>query len=294
MAQPLRRPDPQDSSAAAARVQRKADAEIMRVLKEAVKEINHRLARLSGTQPAELERSRLLAIKQSILQSQAEIFRETGRIVSARRAEAAARAIQVAGRYDAVAFAAVGREADARVLAAGLEATEARAIDTLVARVTQTRMPLSERVYRANAWADNQLDRRINSGLARGLSADQMAAELRRFVNPNTPGGTRYAAMRLARTEIGNAYHAMAIRAAELKPWVKKVEWHTSKSHVRKDECDALNGRLFVPSDTPPKPHPQCMCYITPVVDDDDEAFLDALVAGDFDEFLDQFAARQR
>lgn len=288
-----RKPKPEDTSAAYAVIQRKADAEILRALREGAKDINFQLARLAGTERAELQRSRLLAAKQAILQAQAEIFDKTGRIVEKRRAEAAARAIQVSGRYDDIAFQAVGREQDARALAAGLEATEARAVDTVVARVTGSRVPLAQRVYNTRAWADNQLERRINSGLARGLNADQMAAELRRFVNPNTPGGTRYAAMRLARTEIGNAYHAMAIRAAQLKPWVTKVEWHNSKSHVRKDKCDELNGRLFDPDDVPAKPHPQCLCYITPVVDDDDEAFLDALAGGDFDEFIDQFAARQ-
>jgi SPP1 gp7 family putative phage head morphogenesis protein len=292
VAQP-RRPDPQESAAAAAAVQRAADAEILRALKEAYKDVNRRLGQLASAGNTSLERSRLLAIKQAILNGQAEVFAKTGKVIERRRVEAAARAIQVAGRYDEVAFAAVGREQEARALAMGLEATEARAIDTLVARVTGDRIPLSQKVYRSQTWAGNRLENRINSGLARGLSAEQMARELREFVNPNTPGGTRYAAMRLARTEINNAYHAMAIRAAQMKPWIKKVEWHTSRSHVRKDICDTLDGRLFTPDEVPPKPHPQCFCYITPVVDDDDEAFLDQLVAGDFDDFLDEFAARQ-
>lgn len=289
----LAKPKPQDSSAAYARVQRKADAEILRALRDAAKDVNARLRRLAGTGAAELERSRLLAIKQTILQGQAEVFEKTGRIIEQRRAEAAARAIQVSGRYDEVAFEAVGREAEARALARGLEATEARAIDTLVARVTGSRVPLAQRVYNSRAWAGQQLERRINSALARGLNAEQFAAEIRRYVNPNTPGGTRYAALRLARTEINNAYHAMAIRAAQLKPWVTKVEWHTSKSHARKDICDQLNGRLFAPDEVPAKPHPQCMCYITPVVDEDDDDFLDRLVEGEFDDFLDQYGASQ-
>ena len=290
----MAQPDPQDALRAYVTIQQAADKEILRALRDAYKDVNAQLARMSRAGVSDLDRARALAIKQSILLAQADLFERTGQTIQRRRVQAAARAIQVAGRYDEIAFAAVGRERDARAVAEGLEATEARAIDAVEARLGgASYVPLSERVYRTQVWSSGVLERRINSALARGLNAQQFAQELQPLVNPNTPGGPRYAALRLARTEINNAYHAMAIRAAQLKPWVTKVTWHKSKSHTRKDICDELDGQKFKPEEVPRKPHPQCLCYITPDVDEDDDAFLDALADGDFDEFIDSFARRQ-
>lgn len=265
----------------------------MRVLRDAYKDINRQLQALarSGAANAQTERLRLNAIKASILHSQAEVFRRAGNIIQARRVEAARRSLEVSGRYDVAAFEALGKGDAARALSRGFEQTDASAVDTAVARLTGSHTPLSSRVYRANAWARDRLERRINSGLARGLNAQQLAAEIREFVNPNTPGGTRFAALRLARTEINNAFHAMAIAAAQAKPWITKMEWHTSRSHARRDVCDSLNGRMFAVDEVPAKPHPQCLCYVTPVIDDD-EAFLDALAGGALDDMLEEFAAR--
>lgn len=291
----MAQPEPQETLQAYVRIQRAADAEILRALKQAYKDVNAQLGRMARSGASEMDRARALAIKQSILLAQAEVFERTGKIIERRRVEAAARAIQVSGRYDEVAFAAVGRERDARAVAEGLEATEARAIDAVEARLSgASRILLSQRVYRTRDWSSGMLERRINSALARGLNAQQFAREIQPLVNPNTPGGPRYAALRLARTEINNAYHAMAVRAAQAKPWVKKVEWHLSKSHPKVpgkvEVCETLAGRMFSPEEVPLKPHPQCMCYITPVVDADDDAFLDDLVGGAFDDFLDEFA----
>lgn len=291
MASPSR-PTPREVIGAYAGVQRAADADILRAVHDAYRDVNRDLRRLQAEGEDTVRIAQLLAIKRRMLEAQAEIYRRTGRAIEARRKEAAARAIQVAGRYDEAAFAALGREGDARALADGLEETELRTLDAVVARAQGSSEPLSSRVYRSRAYSDGVLERRINSALARGLSAEQMAIELRRYINPNTPGGVRYAALRLARTEINNAFHAMSIQAARLKPWVTKMEWHKSGSHVRKDRCDELDGQTFFVDEVPRKPHPQCMCYVTPIVDDDDEAFLDALAGGEFDGFLDEFSAR--
>lgn len=294
----MAQPEPQEALQAYVRIQRAADAEILRALREAYKDVNRRLGALARAGASDLERSRALAIKKSILDAQAELFERTGQVIERRRVQAAARAIQVAGRYDEAAFAAVGRERDARALAEGLEATEARAIDTVEARLSgASYIPLSSKVYRTQAWSSGVLERRINSALARGLNAQEFAREIQPLVNPNTPGGPRYAALRLARTEINNAYHAMAVRAAQLKPWITKVTWNLSKSHPKRpgkiEICEQLAGRKYAPTEVPLKPHPLCLCYITPDIDEDDDAFLDALVGGEFNDFLDEFGARQ-
>lgn len=298
----MAQPKPEDSLAAYARVQRAADREILAELRNAFKDTTRQLSILArqGNRDVTLERQRILAVRKALLEAQAQFYERTGNVIQRRRVEAAARAIQVSGRYDAAAFAAAGREEDLRALSESLEETEAKAPEALIARLTGTRQPLSERVYRTQAYTQGLLDRRINSALARGLSAQEFAREVRDLVDPNTPGGVRFAALRLARSEINNAYHAMTIRAAELKPWVIGMEWHTSGSHSRPDECDKLRGEVFKPpGDTPPKPHPQCMCYVTPVVGGDDgeagdDAFLDDLVGGLFDDDINRLATGEQ
>ena len=293
----MAQPAPREVAAAYAGVQRAADREVLRVLRDAYKDVNAQISRIARDRsaPAALKRARLLALKQGILEEQSKVFREIGKIVEARRTEAAARAIRVSGRYDQVLFDAIGEGALGRAVSRGLEETEAQAVDAAVARLNGSSTSLSQRVYRADVAVGRTLDRRINSALARGLNAEQFAREIQDFVNPATPGGQRYAALRLARTEINNAYHAMAVRAAQLKPWVNKVKWNLSLSHPRPDECNELAGRLYAPDAVPRKPHPMCLCFITPEIDDSpegDEDFLDGLVSGEFDEFLDQFADR--
>lgn len=270
------------------------------MLRDAYKDINTQLSALARQRGvgAEMRRAQLKAVKQDILNRQAEVFQRTGQVIERRRVQAAARAIRVAGRYDEAVFALGHRAEDARALTDSLAETESRAVDAAIARLTGSRTILSERVYRAQVWSNGRLERRINSALARGLSAEEFAREIRDFVNPATPGGQRYAAMRLARTEINNAYHAMAVQAAMDKPWINAMKWHTSASHPHKDVCDSLRGRLFAPQDVPKKPHPQCLCFATPEVSaegtpaEDDDAFLDALVGGEFDDYLDGVISR--
>ncbi len=293
----MAQPQPQDSLAAYAQVQRTADREILAALRLSFRDTTRQLsiiAREGDTPANQLQRARILAVRKAILESQAQFYERAGNVIQRRRVEAAARAIQVSGRYDEAVFARAGREDDLRAVSESLEETEARAPEALIARLSPdgTRMDLSQRVYRTRAFTEGLLERRINSALARGLSAREFAREIQDLVDPNTPGGVRFAALRLARTEINNAYHAMSIRAAELKPWVVGMEWHTSGSHSRPDECDRLRGQAFKPpADTPRKPHPQCMCYVTPIVGGDDgeagdDAFLDDLVNGLFDDVV--------
>jgi len=99
--------------------------------------------------------------------------------------------------------------------------------------------------------------------------------------------------MRLARTEINNAFHAMSAMDIEAKPWVDASQWHLSRSHPKADGCDKLakddsanmGPGVYPKGKTPSKPHPQCLCYITPKVQKDDD-FLDALVGGRYDSYI--------
>jgi len=70
-----------------------------------------------------------------------------------------------------------------------------------------------------------------------------------------------YAAKRLARTEINNAFHAQAIADVQEKPWVEHVTWHLSKMHkpIPGDLCETYDGQQFSTDLVPLKPHPQCV-----------------------------------
>ena len=88
--------------------------------------------------------------------------------------------------------------------------------------------------------------------------------------------------MRLARSELNNAFHSRQIAAAQ-KPWVLGVKWNLSKSHPRKDECDRyatenahqLGRGVFPKSDVPSKPHPHCLCFMTYEMQDEDDFVAD-------------------
>lgn len=135
---------------------------------------------------------------------------------------------------------------------------------------------LSRRVYSNTALSNGWVDREINKGLIRGLSAREMAANVARLILPSTPGGVSYAAMRLARTEINNAFHLTSLRYTREMPWVTGYKWNLSGSHPKGqpgDPCgdmasrnhDNLGRGVYKKSNVPNKPHPQCLCYVTMV-----------------------------
>jgi hypothetical protein len=157
-----------------------------------------------------------------------------------------------------------------------------------------TRIPLSEKVYKSRNLVKGEVDRMVESALARGLSAKEFAAEIRQFINPNTPGGVRYAAMRLSRTEINNAFHFAQTRDNAMKPWVDGQKWYLSGSHPKPDECNDfaeqnrfdLGVGVFPKDDVPNKPHPHCLCYITPETVSEEE-WLRKFQKGEYNDYID-------
>lgn len=287
-------PKPTDWSVAYARVQRLADRDILKVLRQAYKDIDRMLTEIQRRPDGIgnlVRREQLLTVKRNLLREQAAIFNRLGDIVRARRLEAAARAIRLGNAIDTALLDAAGRTGQAKALREAMLRGLSETIEIALTRMGQSALPLSERIYRTRVWMDGRLGRMIDSALLRGLTAREFAAEARAWFNPDVPGGTRYAALRLARTEINNAFHAVSVNNADEKPWVEFMKWHLSRSHPKPDVCDQYarggtrgNG-LYAPRDVPRKPHPHCFCYVTQVAPDEDQ-FLDRLVAGEFDDFL--------
>lgn len=167
-------------------------------------------------------------------------------------------------------------------------------VESLISR-KELGISLSERVYSAKSLSNGQLFKQIDHSLALGESAKELAKRVRGFIDPNTPGGASYAAMRLGRTEINNAFHHTQRKHHEDSPWVTSQKWNLSGSHPKPDECNAyadddhaeLGAGIFLKNEVPGKPHPNCLCYITPVALDEEE-FVQGFLDGKFDAHIDR------
>jgi hypothetical protein len=147
----------------------------------------------------------------------------------------------------------------------GIEHPTQRGIQNAMARMQgRSYRPLSRKVYHTAALSKGQLNRMINYHLARESSGRELAHDVRQFVRPDVSGGIRSASLRLGRTELNNAFHAVSVDQARKNPYVTGMRWHTSGSHPRPDHCDDYAGQVFELHEVPNKPHPNCFCYVTP------------------------------
>lgn len=176
----------------------------------------------------------------------------------------------------------------AEALVRGLRAAGASGLKSDAARRARA---LSSRVYHQRALDDGRVEQIIRQGLISGLSAKELAHDVYKYVSPTAPGGSAYSAMRLARTEINNAFHERQIEGAK-RPGVEAVKWNLSGSHKVPDECNLFAAhKPYPPDEVPDKPHPNCFCYLTYVMMEPGE-FRRKLAAGDFDDELDRRTRR--
>lgn len=289
-------PEPNDWLAAAIDELKQGDKATLALLQESYRNINKILQGLPNQPDAAfgdlVYRAQLERTRKALLDEQAKLFDRLGDKVAARRLRSASRAAKLSAASDAALLRLVGDGAEGERLYAGATITAQRTVETILARQGMSKVPLSERIYNTSVWMHKRLDTLIASTLARGLNAQRFAKVARDWFSPSVPGGTRYAAMRLARTEINNAFHATSIDYAKSKPWVSQMDWHLSKSHPAPDKCNPIAAAS--PYDVhlvPRKPHPQCMCYVTERTPDEDE-WIDRFVAGEFDDYLDSELAK--
>ncbi len=275
------------------RVQAVSDREVMRVLRQAYEDSRPHLDRIADAGQGDGVRAA------QVRAAQAEIKRELDRLAvsvgnitqnNSNKASDAAVDDLYAPIREYLQAAGVSAE-NVAIMIESTKATARQGLTTVMSRMTTSALPLSEKVYRTADLMDGQIDRIINSGLARGLSARELAAEVRAFIRPDTPGGARYASMRLARTEINNAFHATQANEAEKSPFVTACRWRLSGSHPTPDECNEyaeqgdLGDGLWSPGRVPAKPHPNCLCYLTNEVPSR-AAFLKAFQAGEYDDWI--------
>jgi hypothetical protein len=182
-----------------------------------------------------------------------------------------------------VAYAALP-DAAAEALVRSLRASAESGLKSDAAR---KRRDLSTRVFNNRALFDGKIEDLIRQGLISNLSAKELADSVYKYVSPTAKGGPSYAAMRLARTEINNAFHERQVQGAQ-RPGVKAVQWNLSGSHVVPDECNLYAAhKPYAPDQVPDKPHPNCFCYLTYVTMTPAD-FQKALADGKFDDELER------
>jgi hypothetical protein len=271
-----------------ARASKQTESQLLRLLAEAAQDARKRAKAMHGLEGKEFN----LRAK-ALHEAMREVWEGTGYLAIAGEREVAAAALE---STEAISSAYKVRGYSGEFLSQMLQYQARAGIDSYISRQENTQQ-LARRVYGNYNLFTNKIDKLINKQLLIGSSADQLAKEVGKFISPTTPGGVSYAAQRLARTEIANAFHQTTIRHTREMPWVSGYKWNLSSSHGKPDVCnDYANdvhfnkgeAGVFKKADVPAKPHPQCLCYLT-VVEPDEEAFIAAWKKGRYDRYLNTF-----
>lgn len=279
-------------------VEQKYERHLAILLRQASVSAARDIANLAGKNGigAAIRSSQLSAVKIAVDRSLVELWKRIEDDIAIGRMDAAEAAINVGSVYEDVLLRSVVDPAVRKQLVSSAIAQARATVDVVTARMSGlSSMPLSARVYNTSALSRGIVDRQINLALAKGSSARELAKTVRHLIRPDVPGGVSYAAQRLGRTELNNAFHATQVKQANDSPFIQTLLWRLSGSHPRTDICNELasdvrfsggdNGE-YKPDDIPGKPHPQCLCYIVPQVMGEQE-FTTRFLKGDFDTYLD-------
>lgn len=257
------------------RVQMSTESELRRVLELAARQSGKKIRELDiGDGTGFADRVRVAQFQQVVAdigKIQANTWVDgVGPIIQRNYRKAQAAANKSFGIVERELIRKGGDRAAAQALIKGAQETVRAGLE--LDRVRKARR-LSPTVYRNAALQSGTIERTIRAGIIQGLSAKELAANVSKYISPRTPGGVAYAAMRLARTELNNAFHEAQILQAQSAKWVKSVIWNLSGSHPsgKPDDCDKYAtqnlygvGPGHYPVDkVPDKPHPQCLCYTT-------------------------------
>lgn len=269
------------------RVQGQAERDLSRILEATAKRIRRRVERLPVGIGGEIRAAQLRLVLSEIRRLQRVMWRDQIDGVTQAAVDAAVEAGESAiETMTRVAYAALPEDV-ADALVDGLRLSAQSGLKSDAAR---RKRELSSRVWKQESLHSGKVEDLIRQGLISGLSAKELARDVYEHVSPSTPGGASYAAMRLARTEINNAFHERQLEGAN-RPGVTAVKWNLSGSHKVPDKCNvyaAHGGNGHWPKDeVPEKPHPQCFCFLTYVMMEAGK-FADAFERGDFDDEIDR------
>lgn len=266
------------------------DSEIRRVMKNASDEADKIIATMGkkGTTSAAVRSAQASMSKVS-----AQMWAGVGDAAKVGIGDAVYSATEMQALFDETLFGSAGFSST--YWRASMIAQSKEGINSLISR-KENGITLSQRVYKNSALSKGKIDDIINKHLLLGNSARDIAKEVKAFINPNVPGGASYAAMRLGRSEVQNAFHRTSVRNYQQTPWVETVKWNLSGSHPKPDACNEYSedvtfpggeAGMYRPTEVPDKPHPNCLCFVTPEVMDLDK-FVKAFKDGKFDGYIEQ------
>lgn len=274
------------------RIVSRSDAEIKRLLSKAAAAAYSDVLRLSKSDKDGkiVRRGQLSSAYRALRKTMGNLFADVYDTIKADRLDAMFAALLSSYQWEDPYYRAAGIPKSTRdYLRKSSQAMSDRRVELMLRRFNTEQIPLSKQVYRTRALAQKWVDNTINIGIGRGLTSRELAKEVREHIDPDVRGGVSYAAQRLARTEINNAFHTAAIVSNMDKPWVLGMQWRLSGSHPAEDICDELSKEdkfdlgmgIYPAGKTPKKPHPQCMCYVAPSLQDEDE-FVAAFARGEY------------
>ncbi len=145
-------------------------------------------------------------------------------------------------------------------------------------RVWPDGLRLTDRVYQLDLEARRRLGELVTQALATGQSARELARQIAPEITKPGVDNVRYRAMRIARTEINNAYRDGYVQSVapdgKLPAYIEAIGWRLSAAHPRICICDALAGDdmdglgpgNYLPGNVPSVSHPHCMCYLVSVL----------------------------
>lgn len=258
-------------------------AELNKILTMSVSRLDKDIKALYKSGAAPLTLMQAKATKAALENFLAQTFDGIEGVIKNGVRDAAAAASGVVSAYEAQLLGLVMSPEAVANLAKAEAQRAAWGIEAAMQRVQgNSYQPLASSVYKTQQLTLKWVDKRIAQGLASGWSAQKLAGELAGMINPAVKGGVSYAAMRTARTEINNAFHASSTERYLNSPVVLEVDWNLSSSHPEGDICDSLASDSPYPKKSvPQKPHPQCYCYITPVLPEPAK-FVDNLFKGKY------------
>lgn len=265
-------------------LEKEQSAQLDKLLRAASRDLGARVAQAGTSRSATITRLQARAQQEAIKSYLEGSFGSIRELIAAGQQEAARRASRVVSEEFGQLLGKYISADDLETILASEAQRAANGVVAAMRRMDSSYMPLSGRVYRTRALANGQVNDIINKALIKGDSWAQLARDIRSSINPDVPGGVSYAAKRLARTEINNAFHATSVAKYQQAKFVDGVDWNLSSSHPEGDECDGLaHDGPYPVNSVPSKPHPQCFCYVTAALPEPDD-FLNNLLAGNYDE----------
>lgn len=289
MAQPLPPPSPDNwPLRALLKDLTLTERELRAILRDGAAEAERLIPKLieQNSTGSKLKAAQVAIVQREIRALMAALWGDIGRTTR----QGVERAVLTAFQGEDILFKFLGVQATQEMLAALAQAAKA-GVEAILAK-SYNGIPLSAQVWKTQHLSSGLVHRKVNNGLLLGHSAKRIAKDVRGLVDPNTPGGVSYAAMRLARTEINNAYKTAQERRYQDEPWNRGMQWHLSGSHPTPDICNkyaerdgGLGPGVYAFGDRP-RSHPNCLCYMTPVQDDED-AFVEHFLSGEYDDYLD-------